>query len=133
MIRKYEDRYVTSIGFEKSRYTRLNELLPKGISITDELNEFMRQKILELEKDISFDVSTKCPIRIYENSSVKNKSVLEQQTSEHVLDMYGSKIDLVTYVQSITDSKKAWALRRNAMLLRDLADTKAKQLQKEHK
>jgi len=130
--RKYEDRFVTSIAFERSVYDKLNHLLPKGVSITDEINEFLKQRLVDMEKESKGSTSNKGPIRIYENSDVKNSIILEQIT-EPTLDIYGSKLDLVAYVQKITDSKTAWTLKRNAKLLCELAETKAKELEKEHK
>jgi hypothetical protein len=132
MIRKYEDRYTISINVERLVYSKFNQLLPKGVYISDELNEFMKQRVTDLEKESKDIAPNKSAVRIYEKNGVGNNSVFEENT-EPTLDIYGTKNDLVIHVTKITDSKTAWKLRRNAQLLCDLAQTKAKKLQKEEK
>jgi hypothetical protein len=132
MIRKYEDRYTISINVERLVYSKFNQLLPRGVYISDELNEFMKQRVTDLEKESKDIAPNKSPVKIYENNGVGNNSVIEENT-EPTLDIYGTKNDLVIHVTKITDSKTAWKLKRNAQLLCDLAQTKAKKLQKEEK
>lgn len=135
MIRKYEDRYVTSIAFERSVYFKLNALLPKGFSITDEINEFLNERLErleDLERDRIINATNNGPIRIKLNTKINTNSACEQSV-EHRLDIYGPKKDLVTHVQKISDCKTAWNLKRNAQLLCDLAKTRAKDLQRENK
>lgn len=49
--RKYKNRYVTSLPVEKEDYERLNGLLPRGVSIVDEINKFIAERGKELEKE----------------------------------------------------------------------------------
>lgn len=131
MNRKYHDRYTICINVEKYYYVRLNELLPKCVTFTDEINEIMKQRVFDLEKEDKVCASNKGPIGIYQTGNA-GVSVLGR-TMESRLDIYGSKQGLVSYVQSIPDSKTAWALKRNAMTLIGLAETRAKDLQRENK
>lgn len=48
--KKYDCRYVTSIPFEKSIFDGVNELLPRGTDISDEINEFLKQRLQELKE-----------------------------------------------------------------------------------
>ena len=47
--RKYENRYVPCISFEKDVYDRLIALLPKDVAISDEINAYLKERIGELE------------------------------------------------------------------------------------
>jgi len=48
--KKYDCRYVTSIPFEKAIFDGVNELLPRGTDISDEINEFLKQRLQELKE-----------------------------------------------------------------------------------
>jgi hypothetical protein len=53
MRNKYEDRFTTTLSFEKAVYDKVNKLLPRAVTVTDVLNKFLEQKLVELET--SFD------------------------------------------------------------------------------
>jgi len=136
MNRKFQDRYTISINVERHIYLKVNELLPRGVYISDEINEFLKQRKIDLEKDtkLKLNETNRGPIKIYENSELKNTTnTVMEQVVELTLDIYGSKNHLVKHVQNITDSKIAWNLKRNAKLVCELADTRAKDLQRENK
>lgn len=113
-------------------YTRFNRLLPHGVYISDEINEFIKQRVLDFENESKETKPNKSPVIIHENNVVKHNSMLEQAT-EPTLNIYCTTQDLVSHVRRITDPQIAWALKRNAKLLSGLAETKAKELQKEHR
>jgi len=117
---------------ERSVYFRLNDLLPKGVYISDEINRFLNERLQDLEREKDSNLPVKGPIKIYENLEAKNRIIL-QKSEEFKIGFYSSQSDLVAYVQKIEHSKDAWALKRNAKLLCQLADTKAKSLQMENK
>lgn len=132
MHRKYDNRYTISINVERSVYDRITRLLPWGVYISDEINEFLKQRLQDLEKDKMRNVVNNGPIRFQGDANFNNSAAVEQNT-QHSLDIYGSKKDLVTHVRKITDSQSAWNLKRNAQLVCDLAKTRAKDLQRENK
>lgn len=135
--RKFENRYTISLNVERELYCRFVDGLPRSVSVSDEIKEFMNERVRDIEKDKENEKERKAcvnksPIRTYENSDGNTISTLIEIT-ESKLNIYGSHSHLVEYVNSITDSKKAWALKRGARLLDSLADAKAKKLMKEHK
>jgi hypothetical protein len=135
--RKFENRYTISLNVERELYCRFVDGLPRSVSVSDEFKEFMKERVRDMEEDKEKEKERKAcvdksPIRIHEYSDGNTISTLIEVT-ESKLDIYGSQSHLVEYVNSITDSKKAWALKRNARLLDSLADTKAKKLMKDHK
>lgn len=135
MNRKFQERYAISINVERNIYYKINELLPRGVYVSDEINEFLKKRVIDLEKDtkLRLNETNKGPIKIYENSDVNNTTnPVMEQVAELRLDIYGSKNHLVKHVQNITDSKTAWDLKRNAKLVSDLANTRAKDLQREN-
>lgn len=69
--KKYKNRYITTIPFEKQCYDLLNSYLPKGVSIADEINKFIDERGKELERESNNNVK-----EIIDNSpmnSVYNK------------------------------------------------------------
>lgn len=107
-------------------------MLPREVSLADVFNEFMKQRIVDFEKSTKVNHLNHSPVRIYENADHNRICILETP-GEPTLDIYGSRQNLVTHVQKIPDSKTAWTLKRNAKLLVDLANTKAKKLEAENK
>ncbi|HEX5187315.1 MAG TPA: hypothetical protein VFV86_10540, partial [Nitrososphaeraceae archaeon] len=75
---KYKNRYVTTLPFEKDNYDRLNNLLPKGITMADEINKFVEERGQELEKEqnnISIEFS---PIKSIDyNNSIRDTTLDE--------------------------------------------------------
>jgi len=130
MQRKYEDRYVTSIPLEKSVYFRVKKLLPKDVYVADEINEFLKQRLadLEIDKNLSDSDSNKAPVKIYKNNISRINTVLEQK--QKIPDIYSPKEVIKDYVNNINDVSTAWELTRQAKFLTSLAETKAKNLQK---
>ena len=126
MVRKYIDRYVTSIPFEREWYDRMNKSLPRGISISDEINEFLKQRVLELEKEENTPTPDKAPVKFSPNTNVG--TVIIKSTQQDTFDVYSSTKEMIKHVNSISDSSKAWNLKRKAKLLDELADTRAKDL-----
>jgi len=47
---------VTTLAFEKEDFERLNKLLPRGVSISDEINKFIAERGQELEKEKTGEV-----------------------------------------------------------------------------
>jgi len=45
MTRKYKDRYLKSVAFERADYEKLRTLLPKGESISSEIKRLVKQRI----------------------------------------------------------------------------------------
>lgn len=91
--RKYDIRWVTSITFEKSVFDRVTELLPKGVTIPDIVNEILREKLSDLEREqkIKDGLSDKSAIRIYEvgQTNDKNKDTFKyilQSDDDELLD-----------------------------------------------
>jgi hypothetical protein len=132
MNRKYIDRYVTSTTFERSVFIRVNSLLPKGVTISDEINEFLKERLADLENEKKLSMPIKSPVKIFESSWSKNTVAVEQKQSLP-FEIYGSKEELIKHVHAISDSPTAWKLKRNAKLVAELANCRAKSLQKEGK
>jgi hypothetical protein len=130
MNSKYHIRYIATIPVEKYEYDTVRQLLPKGTCISDEINEFLRQRRLDLQRDQSL-ISDKSPVKTNHNSNGNTTTVIEQRQLS--LDIFCSTQDKVNYVNSISDSSIAWSIKRNAKLLEELADTRAKNLQSEGK
>jgi hypothetical protein len=49
--KKYDCRYVTSIPFEKAVFDEVNQLLPRGTDISDEINAFLKQRLGDLRQE----------------------------------------------------------------------------------
>lgn len=103
--KKYKDRYVTTLPFEKEDYKRLDELLPRGITIADEINTFIKERVKELEKEKNRDASITLdasPIRLGYNYDDNNNSetldkyiTFSEDKSERVKDLWNKdSIDL---------------------------------------
>ena len=57
---------------------------------SDETNELLKQRLIDLEKDKSTIAPNKGPIKIYENADASNSSTLDQNT-ETILEIYCPK------------------------------------------
>ena len=143
MNRKFDSRYTISLNVERELYFTFIEGLPRSVSVADEFNQFMKERIDDMEKDKCSETYSvnKSPVKIYENSisetdnantnsitSTITKCVITNGKNE--LNIYSSQSELVKHVNRITESKTAWRLKRNAKLLDQLADTKGKNLEK---
>lgn len=131
MNRKYDNRYTISINVERSVYDRVTRLLPRGVYISDEINEFLKQRLQDLEKECKESATNKSPVRIYENLGVKHSSLLEEKEARGSLDIYSSKDEIMDHIQKINDSKTVWHLTRQVKFASTLAETRAKNLQKQ--
>jgi hypothetical protein len=84
--KKYKNRYVTTLPFEKEYFERLNQLLPRGVSIADEINKFIEERVRDLEAEKNRDASIAVdasPIRpMYYNPS-NNTETLDKYISFH--------------------------------------------------
>lgn len=58
----------------------------RGVYTSDETNEFLKQRLIDLEKDRSTIAPNKGPIKIYENVDASNSSTLDQNT-ETILEI----------------------------------------------
>jgi hypothetical protein len=114
---------------EKSVYDRVTQMLPRGVYLSDEINEFMKQRLLDLDKECKVSDTNKSPIRIYVNTGVKYSTILED--AKEPLDIYSSKDEIMNHIQRINDSKTAWHLTRQVKFAITLAETRAKNLQKQ--
>ena len=55
--KKYSNRYITSIPFEKEYFEKLKDLLPRKVCIADEINTFIKERVKELESEKNRDAS----------------------------------------------------------------------------
>jgi hypothetical protein len=71
---------VTSIPFEKSVFDEVNQLLPKGTDISDEINAFLRDRLKELkeEKNLTAARSNRSAIKLSHEARTSNN--YKQQT-----------------------------------------------------
>lgn len=129
MNRKYDNRYMISINVEKTVYDRVTQMLPRKVYLSDEINEFLKQRKQDLEKDCEVSDTNKSPIRAYVNAGVKFSTMLEDDTGS--LNIYSSKDEIVDHIRRINDSKIAWHLTRQVKFATTLAETRAKNLQKQ--
>lgn len=127
MNRKYNDRYVTSIPFEASVFFRFRQLLPNGITLSDELNDFLKRRLLELEKDKDEAVPNCAPVKVHENTNEVTSVVSDP--IKPTLNIYDSKDQLINCINSIEDKNTAFLITRQAKFLAGLAETRAKKLQ----
>jgi hypothetical protein len=74
--RKYEERWATSITFEKSVYFGVNELLPKGVTIPDILNGFLKQHLEQLQAKNMIAQSFEDKSAIKTRTDISNKTNL---------------------------------------------------------
>jgi hypothetical protein len=83
--KKYRDRYITSIPFEKEYWIKLNQLLPRGVNVSDEINTFIKERVKELEDEKNRDASIALeasPIRPnYYNDYNINSATLDKYIS----------------------------------------------------
>src|SRR5215211_3949391 len=74
--KKYSNRYITSIPFEKEYFEKLKDLLPRKVCIADEINSFIKERVKELESEKNRDASMTfeaSPIKpIYYSSDMNN-------------------------------------------------------------
>ena len=123
--KKYKNRYITTIPFEKEYYDRLNNHLPKGVSIADEINKFIDERGKELERESNHNVKEildNSPInsiynnnkgynttldeyiRLYEDESTRFKNLYSMSQQE--MYEYGKFLDKhLTEVSSIMFSR----------------------------
>lgn len=103
--KKYQNRYVTNIPFEKNVFDRVNELLPKGISISDEINAFLKERLEELEEQKKEVALPKGAI-IYSNN--KTNKLLLQTT----LDIFPTREQVRETYQPLDIKEKSKFLER---------------------
>ena len=127
MNRKYDNRYTISINVEKSVYDALTQMLPRGVYVSDEINEFLKQRKHDLEKERQGSHTNKSPIKVYEKTGAKHTNMLED--AKVALNIYSSKDEIMNHIHGINDSKTAWFLTRQAKLVTTLVETRAKSLQ----
>jgi hypothetical protein len=98
--RKYNSRYITSIPFEKLVYDNYRSLLPKGIAVADEFNEFMKQRIVDLQGNKSTNNHRNGAIMNFEIVDSEGGSVGEREESSN-FNIYSSTEDMKSHVQKL--------------------------------
>jgi 6-pyruvoyl-tetrahydropterin synthase len=129
--RKYECRYPTMVSFEKKIYDRMQEILPKGVTISDEINAFLRERVLAYETENNSPIIEKGAVKTNNGNGNGSSTIIEQKQAgeQQTLDIYWSNNDLVKYVNSITDIETLKKLMKNGRLVSQLAETQMKKLQ----
>lgn len=130
MNRKYEFRHVTTIPFERSVYYSVIALLPKETTITDQINEFLKQLLVKLENERKPTELGKSAIRNCEILTTCSTS-LEKQNQNSNFNIYSSTPEMIAYAAKIVDTEEAWLLTRKSKLFASLTETRAKRLRKE--
>lgn len=121
--KKYENRFVTTVPFEKKYYDKLNELLPKGVFIADEINSFVKERALELEREEKKEnPPLKSPLSNITPNQAKN--VVIQTT----LDIFGDRRSISSYLASLEDLDKLRDLRDRGHLIESVCKTRLKKL-----
>lgn len=80
--KKFKNRFVTTIPFEKEYYDKMNQLLPRGVAISDEINKFIQERVGDLEREKNREASI-----LVENSPIKIRYGSSNNISE-TLDKY---------------------------------------------
>lgn len=76
--RRYEDKYTTCMNFERAVYNKISEFLRvKGVSMPEEINRLLKQRLTELEKEQKI----KEGIVIIDNSAVKSSEVIQNSNN----------------------------------------------------
>ena len=52
--KKYENRYVTTLPFERDTFFYLKNNLPKGVDVADEINSFLKERVEQIKKEKGF-------------------------------------------------------------------------------
>ena len=60
---KYEDKIQRLICFEKEAYVKFMELLPQEVSVTDELNAYLKDVFQNPENEIRYSMFCKEELR----------------------------------------------------------------------
>ena len=139
--KKYKNRYITNLPFEKENYDRFNRFLPKGVTISDEINKFVEERGLELEREqnnISIEFS---PIKSidYNNNNEKNNGYdttldeyipIYEDDSKRFKKLYSmSQQELAAYGHAVDDhltevSSIMWSRFKVTAFLNRQIDTK---------
>lgn len=108
--------------FEKEVYDRYKELLRKGISIIDEVNEFAKQRVTELENEKNSTVIPR--LKIFESIPLTNNTVLQELSTE-CLDVLNMSIsELQRTIDKITDKKTLAKVQHLSHVLEAVTRTK---------
>lgn len=85
--KKYKERYVTSMAFERSVFFGLRELLPHNVDVSDEINTFLKEKYEELskEKNLIGQVNNRSPVQLVSNYN--KQSTLDKYFPQHLRDI----------------------------------------------
>lgn len=86
--KKYKDRYVTSMAFERSVFFGLRDLLPHDVDVSDEINTFLKEKYEELskEKNLIGQVNNRSPVQLVSYTTNK-QSTLDKYFPQHLQDI----------------------------------------------
>ena len=127
--RKYLQRYVTSIPFEKSVYDGVNQLLPKGIDISDEINEFLKQRLTELKEQKNEIAEQKdySAIRMTKGKGLDNN--YKQQTILSFL-CNTPKLDISKEINETDEIKKLAVYRDYGKVMMTVSQTKIMKVMK---
>jgi hypothetical protein len=96
------------------------------------INGFLKERLIDLERESSSNPRNEGPLRVWEKAS-SNIRVTIQQEQESILNIYSFTDEFRNHVNQICDSLTSWKITRQAKLLADIAETKAKNLQKEYR
>ena len=83
--KKYKNRYITNLPFEKENYDRLNRFLPKGVTISDEINKFIEERGQELEREQNNNISIEfSPIKSIDYNDNNNSNIRDTTLDEYI-------------------------------------------------
>lgn len=109
MNRKYKDRYVTTMPFERDVFFYLKENLPKGTDLADEINMFLKEKMEFMQKEKNLNSPNYSAIGNID-SDITNESQINKHNE--TLDLYllsqseiNKKLDTISDKQTLIDIK----------------------------
>ena len=126
--KKYKERYVTTIPFESEIYFEVERSLPRGVTISDELNAFLRDRYNELQKGREKKNLNAQAIGIQYRTSNETTSKHIMQTPDIKIDIYNMTIEEIRQqLETISSSHKLNELERKG---KSIASISQRQKQK---
>lgn len=121
--KKYEQRYVTSISFEKKIFDGVNENLPRGVDISDEINAFLKERLEQLTRD-----KQKKGKALEENPLNLPKANCPETTVnsniKNTLDLYMDYRQIIEHIKTVDDINRLSRLQKNGQIMLSVARTK---------